>query len=334
MVIRYTCKKCKSVLKISDDLAGTDGKCPKCKVEFKVPKPVPKDDDAAADTKQPDSPGDAEATEPVALETEAELTEAIAELVDMPMELTPQADLSAMDDFDSMGGTESDNVAVAQTNVIAPPEAPKPSVAELMRAHEEAKKKKGAAKKKDKGNMEGAAAAADVMTAGTAASALTRTYDKKRTGSSDAPVLTRDERRQAEQREAAIAYAKKAIPALAGILIGGYFLFQWAFSVALPDLEYVTGVVTRDNAPLAGVVVRFAPIPPSGGLRLENATSSEGTTDADGEYVLMYDPDNPGVLPGDHQVTISAGSGLPLPIPFEDQKKTVSSKRTTFNFSL
>ena len=165
--------------------------------------------------------------------------------------------------------------------------------------HEEAKKKKkGAAKKKDKGDLEGAA---DVMTTGTAASALTRTYDKKRSGSSDAPALTRDERRQAELREAAIAYAKKAIPALAGMLIGGYFLFQWAFSTPLPDLEYVTGVVTRNNAPLAGVIVRFAPIPPEGGLRLENATSSEGTTDENGEYVLMYDPENAGVLPGDHQ---------------------------------
>ncbi|MEO2017497.1 MAG: carboxypeptidase-like regulatory domain-containing protein [Fuerstiella sp.] len=333
MVIRYTCRKCKSVLKISDDLAGTDGKCPKCKVGFKVPEPMPEVDDTTADTEPSDQTVDA--AEPVSTEedtAEAEFEEVIADLVDMPMELTPRVDLSSMEEFDSMGGLETANAVLAQASVTAAPEAPKPSVAELMRAHEETKKKKSAAKKKDKGSLE--AAAADVMTAGTAASALTRTYDKKRSGGSDAPTLTRDERRQAEQRDALITYSKKAIPALAGALICGYFLYGWAFTEPLPDLEYVTGVVTRDDAPLADVIVRFAPIAPPGGLQLENATSSEGTTDAKGEYVLMYDPENPGVLPGDHQVTISAGSGLPLTIASEDQKKTVSSDSRVFNFSL
>ena len=31
MTIRYTCGSCGSVLKIKDQLAGTPGKCPKCK---------------------------------------------------------------------------------------------------------------------------------------------------------------------------------------------------------------------------------------------------------------------------------------------------------------
>lgn len=37
MTIRYTCVGCGSLLKIKDDLAGTDGKCPKCKLEFVIP---------------------------------------------------------------------------------------------------------------------------------------------------------------------------------------------------------------------------------------------------------------------------------------------------------
>jgi hypothetical protein len=49
---------------------------------------------------------------------------------------------------------------------------------------------------------------------------------------------------------------------------------------------------------------------------------------------MMYDPVNPGVLPGVHEVSISAGSGLPLTIASEDQKKTVSSDSRVFNFSL
>ena len=39
MTIRYKCPECESVLKIKDDLAGTDGKCPKCKAKFVVPEP-------------------------------------------------------------------------------------------------------------------------------------------------------------------------------------------------------------------------------------------------------------------------------------------------------
>ncbi len=329
MVIRYTCRKCKSVLKISVDLAGTDGKCPKCKVGFKVPEPLPEVDDAAADTSPP---ADADFSEPVG--AEAELAAAIADLVDMPMEVTPMVDLSAMDEFGPMAVLESEMVASPKASGSSPPEAPKRSVAELMREHEEAKKKKSAAKKKDKGSLEGASAAADVMTAGTAASALTRTYDRKRSGGTDGAPLTRDERRKVEEREAAISYAKKAIPSLAAMAVVGYFLLSWAYSAALPDLEHVTGVVTRDQAPLAGVTVQFAPSAPGGGPPLENSTPSTGITNASGEYVMMYDPDNPGVLPGVHHVTISTVSGLVYPMPVEEQTKTVSSDSRTFNFNL
>ena len=45
MTIRFTCAGCGSLLKIKDELAGTDGKCPKCKTEFVVPNPESDDDD-------------------------------------------------------------------------------------------------------------------------------------------------------------------------------------------------------------------------------------------------------------------------------------------------
>ena len=38
MTIRYECSECNSTLKIKDELAGTAGKCPKCKTPFVVPK--------------------------------------------------------------------------------------------------------------------------------------------------------------------------------------------------------------------------------------------------------------------------------------------------------
>ena len=39
MTIRFTCSECASVLKIKDELAGTSGRCPKCKTKFIVPAP-------------------------------------------------------------------------------------------------------------------------------------------------------------------------------------------------------------------------------------------------------------------------------------------------------
>ncbi|NOX52859.1 MAG: hypothetical protein GXP27_00160 [Planctomycetes bacterium] len=39
MPIRYKCQKCGSTLKIKDELAGKQGKCPKCRTAFRIPKP-------------------------------------------------------------------------------------------------------------------------------------------------------------------------------------------------------------------------------------------------------------------------------------------------------
>ncbi len=39
MTIRFTCSECASVLKIKDELAGSTGRCPKCKTKFVVPAP-------------------------------------------------------------------------------------------------------------------------------------------------------------------------------------------------------------------------------------------------------------------------------------------------------
>ena len=68
MTIRFSCKKCESVLKIRDEMAGTKAKCPKCKRPFVVP---------AAPTK--DAPP----------EQQQEPEESLEDLVDMPLELTP-----------------------------------------------------------------------------------------------------------------------------------------------------------------------------------------------------------------------------------------------------
>ena len=37
MTIRYTCAECGAVLNIKEELAGTQGHCPRCQGEFTVP---------------------------------------------------------------------------------------------------------------------------------------------------------------------------------------------------------------------------------------------------------------------------------------------------------
>ena len=65
MTIRFTCAGCGSLLKIKDDLAGTDGKCPKCKTEFVVPEA---DDQESSDSVElvVAAPKKREAAEPAA----------------------------------------------------------------------------------------------------------------------------------------------------------------------------------------------------------------------------------------------------------------------------
>ena len=305
MTIRYACQECESVLKIRDELAGTNAKCPKCKTPFVIPAPELQ---LAAVAAEP--PVD---TEPP---------------VDMPLKLTPFVDPADTDLFDA----PATPVAAVATKGL-PAGTPKPSVADLMREHEASRKKK--TEKKNKGNLEAAAAVAELVTAGSAADALTRTYDQKRGKSSDPPPLTREEQRAAEEKEAMKRFAVKGGAGLVGILIVGSFLGDWLFSKSLPDLEYGYGVVTLNNAPLSGARVQFAPARSPEGGELKIATPSAGYTDAAGKFVLMWKPENEGVLPGMHNISIADINGGEFPLQASDQQKeVVVGGDNVFNFNL
>lgn len=86
MTIRYTCPGCESVLKIKDEKAGTDAKCPKCKRAFVVPQP--EEDDGIEIESAPS--GKITAAAPVDLPIDLP--------VDMPIELTPE--VPAGEEFD------------------------------------------------------------------------------------------------------------------------------------------------------------------------------------------------------------------------------------------
>lgn len=66
-----------------------------------------------------------------------------------------------------------------------------------------------------------------------------------------------------------------------------------------PPLGRVTGTVTIDGQPASGVTVNFHPT--AGGR------GSSATTDATGQYDLIFSPSSMGALVGEHTVTITGG---------------------------
>src|SRR5687768_9890418 len=75
----------------------------------------------------------------------------------------------------------------------------------------------------------------------------------------------------------------------------------------------VSGRVTLDGKPLAGVHLSFQPIAPPG--KQEPGVGSYALTDVEGKYtLLLVDNDQPGAVVGKHRVEIIARSEVPANI--------------------
>ena len=68
---------------------------------------------------------------------------------------------------------------------------------------------------------------------------------------------------------------------------------------SLPELIPVTGFVTLDDKPIAGVTVMFNP------LQGTKGTGAYGVTDADGRYKLLHRSEHEGCQAGEYGVTFS-----------------------------
>ena len=351
MTIRVRCDGCSAVMKVKDELAGAKGKCPKCKSPFVVPEndaAVPdetatqKSSDTSAES--PSKSDDQQSSTDKSLAIKAKVDSGKGKLklegvasatseksasleapIDLPLELTPPVPAMDPEEFDPSSALApgSKTSIPAMTAVAATEPVNKPSVADLMKEHSEKKGRRTRRQEKTK-TSKAAELAQLVETSGSAADALNRKYDQKRDESADSEkVMTREERRQAEQKEAMIDFAKKGIPALAGVLLFSYGLISYAFSDSLPPLGYASGTVTRNGAPMAGVQVVFAPKTQPGQAPPDNSTVSQGFTDSSGKYILMYNKDHEGVVPGYHEVSIMSSSGMTFQLPTEKQFQTI-----------
>lgn len=299
MTIRYTCSKCESVLRIRDEKAGTDAKCPKCRTAFVVP---------AAD----------EATDAQAVESAAD-DGTTDFLVDMPFELTPEADIPEI--------TETPQPYIPQPDVQAPTSTPgRPSVADLMREHEATRKKTSKKATAD------TAPAAEVST-GSAADMLAAYHEKR--DSSKTPQKSRTEQRADEERQAMVTFVQKRL--LPGSVVAALLIFGWYWWMTRevyegPPLYEVTGTISVEGTPAEGVRVEFAPNNPAPD---QPAMSASGITDSEGRYRLEAFAGFAGAPAGAYVVGLTGANGSPLQVPEAQVQQTVSeSADNVFNFQL
>lgn len=268
MTIRYTCTGCESVLKIKDEKAGTNGRCPKCKAEFVVPFPTD---------------GDGIEIDVRAASKVSASSDAIVDDVDMPIELTPEVEDSA--DFDPLD-VLSGPTATARTSPAVTEK--KPSVAELMRDFEAGKKKD---RKKDSASEISTPAATTVstdQTAGTAANALSRAYQQKR-DSASAPAMSVKDAKAAEQHLLMMDFIKKrAVPGILIVSVLAFSYLWWMNRIVYTGLPLyeVTGQTLKNGKPAPGIRILFEPV----GVGIdEQRQLGNAVSDADGNFRVMYD---------------------------------------------
>lgn len=323
MTIRFKCPGCESVMKIQDELAGKSAKCPKCKAPFKIPKPQKEKQvtEDPAKGKEKKAKADQKAAKP---------EEAAAENqhppVDFPLEITPKVSPADTNLFDA---------PEPSADTKAQDQAPKPSVAELMREHEATRKKKVSKDKPEKKSSQ--PASSSYVTSGSAAAAITRKYDQKRSGAPEEPTLTREERRALEEKEALKSFLIKAIPVAIGIMVFLYAGFSFLNAEDFPDLGYVSGKVTVNGAPAGGFTITFVPVKVDDPSVKDQRPSTAYIND-DGSYTLIFDrkTGTQGALPGLHEVSVLSRDGVILPLSNSNdrQKKVNLGESHVFDFSL
>jgi len=295
MTIRYTCRSCESVLKIKEEKAGTNGKCPKCKTEFVIPFPAEYNDIEV------EVYGVAKASSHV---------DAPVDHVDMPIELTPEiSDNQDFDPQDVLNGLAAAGraSAVRSTPVVTDK---KPSVAELMRDFNSGKKKDRTRDSASEVSRPVTTGVAE-QTVGTAANVLSRTYQQKR-DSANAPTVSAKDAKAAEHRALLLEFLmKKAVPIAAAValLLYGYIWYTARDVYNGLPLCTVTGKVVSQTTPVEGLRVLFLPV--AGGLE-DKRSSAEGITTQDGSFRLIYEIPFEGAPEGKYDIVVLGPSGIPL----------------------
>ena len=351
MTIRVTCDQCGSVLKIKDELAGTDGKCPKCKTRFVVPsrteeEPEDEPQAEAADVPfplrapvvkasvEPAHPAKAPA-KPAAKTAEKHAEKPAAKATEKPVK-KPAAD----EEFDPvsflMDGPKKKPTLDME---------PEPAARQAPSASPSRKGGGGGGggfSLDDDDSSPGQEADKPVAPTrkwgarkdGSAAAAAESSLDGSKNAAKDLLSKSMEESRirASEMPEEAPRFnfdfagffreiGVKGIGSIVGVVVAALGLW-WVMNnmmvnkVKLPPLGYVSGTVTVGGKPAAGVLVSFTPVELSveGAKRKETARTSLGITDAMGNFTMNYLPEVEGVKVGDCRVILeSTDSAVSIP---------------------
>ncbi|MGE5192376.1 MAG: hypothetical protein ACM3U2_07715 [Deltaproteobacteria bacterium] len=323
-MIRYQCAECGAALNIKDELAGTQGHCPRCQVEFTVP--------AAEGTPVAEKEPAAVAGEAPAKERERAAgglsDDDIGAILAAPgpssSTAAPGTPGYGFDDEEE----ESDDEPRKKRREPQLEDTSEDDEAD----HEESDEAARRPKKKGKPPARAAAKTDSAESASIAKSLMARgehavVREEKKGGRPFGGTEGRgEERPDYTARDIVKYFAAIGWPAVAGlvVLVGLCFgIYKWLSpGVNLPPLAEVSGTVTLDGKPLEKAVVEFRPTTDGPSPNLNLATSF-GITDQDGKYSLTYlvidEKRIPGAVIGKHLVVIRA----------TDKRETISCPRTT-----
>ncbi len=294
MTIRYQCPECDSVLKIKDELAGTDGKCPKCKSKFVVPEPN-------------------EADEPAKEKTASKAASS-------KKKSKPAAKKSAKaddDDFDPAAFLMEDGPGPkASAGLTEKPAEPSgPATDKQGRRHISGG---GGARAKAASHSPAAVAAdAELNASANARDLLSKTADESRVKASTMPMEEKQPMFDfSGMGKELVRYSPHLIGGILGIVLlyGLSWYMMKGKGIELPPLSDVTGKVTVNGEPLAGVQVTFSPLEDtrSGGDGPERIRSSSGRTDENGEFTLYYIDRTEGAARGKGRISVTVQSAQDL----------------------
>lgn len=312
MTIRYKCERCGSVLKIKEELAGTDGKCPKCKRKFIVPSaqaadeegvdhesPSAEDEPAAVSPAKAVSSGQGEEEfDPMAVLGEDNGKRAPVAPAKTPAPATKSKSKPQDQDFDPMAVLmdESGPGAKASAGLTSPPPGPPAAASKpvdrLGRRQIAAPPPSPSQAMSDP--SEGAYSSTNASA--NARDLLTKSMEDSR---QKAGVMPEAKRRTLLFDVKNVVYPLvEYLPWVAGGLVavvGLYWVSNTMFAdrLPLPPLGQVTGTVMVDGQPLANVNVVLTPVNLNGestkgkSIRLRDAM---GATDSNGYYRVQYIP--------------------------------------------
>jgi hypothetical protein len=279
MTIRCECDHCGASLKVKDKLAGTEGKCPKCKEKILIP-------DASDDDSEDVLLGDDD--------------EKISTPSAAPSKSTAEAEEDAIfgDDFFSMREPDP-----------SPRYAPPLMTEENEDDQSPPQKKNKSKSSKSETGVEIASGSGD-NAASIASSLLSKTGKRNRPEDFKDPAAS--EEVSYDFSEVKYLLFQRILPAV-GAAVVVFFLAYWMFAdmmsseSALPELAELTGRVTNNGDGIAASL-RFSPEPGNGGDGGFSGSSSFAFSEADGSYEASYDDGIEGLVIGKHQVHIQVGT--------------------------